>query len=404
MRSFYRYCRGYVKIYLMGLSPERFFNLCSSAGLEIWNVVSDKPGVSFCMDLSSFFRCRPYVKKAGVRLRVMKRCGLPFFLYRNRRRKLWAAGFLSFFLFLFGLSFFIWDIEYQGNTAYTDNQLEHTLEGLGIRCGMFKSRVSCDVLEESLREEYDGITWVSARVSGTRLYVHIKENEVPMEIVKADETPCDLVADSDAVVRSIVVRSGIPMVKAGDTVTKGQVLVSGRIPITDDAGTEVNSHYVHADADILGVRERIETKVISRLHPSETATGRIRKGLALKAGPVSFVWLLPNFRKTQWNTVTSYRQIELFGDFVLPFHIGLIDSTEVSVSEDFYTEEELSLLASGYEREVMENLMEKGVHIIENDVKILVNGSVCRFTVTLQTEESIKSMSQQGEEQFNEHN
>ena len=102
--------------------------------------------------------------------------------------------------------------------------------------------------------------------------------------------------------------------------------------------------------------------------------------------------------------MTRYEQAELFGDFVLPLHLGLISSEEVSVSEDFYTEEELSLLASGYETEVMENLMEKGVHIIENNVKILVNGSVCRFTVTLKTEESIKSMSQQGEEQFNEHN
>ena len=404
MREFYRYLRGYVKVPLTGLSPERFFNLCSSAGLELWNVVSDKPGVSFCMDLSSFFRCRPYVRKSGVKLRVTGKQGFPFFLHRNRRRGLWAAGFSFFFFLLFGLSFFIWDIEYQGNTAYTDSQLGHTLDRLGVRCGILKTSVSCDELEEALREEYDGITWVSARVNGTRLYVHIKENEVPMEILKEDETPCDLVADADAVIQSIIVRSGIPMVKAGDAVTKGQVLVSGRIPITDDGGTEINAHYVHADADVIGLRERIETKAISCWHQTEVPTGNTRSGLALKAGPVSFVWLFPNFRNTTWNTVTRYEQAELFGDFVLPLHLGLISSEEVSVSEDFYTEEELSLLASGYETEVMENLMEKGVHIIENNVKILVNGSVCRFTVTLKTEESIKSMSQQGEEQFNEHN
>ncbi len=404
MRTFYRYCRGYVEAYITGLSPERFFNLCGAAGLEIWNIVSDKPGYSFFMDLPSFFRCKAYVKKAGVRLRIRRRFGLPFAVSRNRKRGLWACGFLAFFLFLFSLSFFVWDIEYRGNTLYTDNQLEHYLDSLGIRCGILKHTVSCDALEEALREEYEGITWVSAQVSGTRLYVHIKENEVPLEIPVKDETPCDLIADSDAVISSIVVRSGIPMVKAGDTVEKGQVLVSGRIPITDDAGTEVAAHYVHADADITGVRQRTEEKLISCWYQTRIPTGKARKGLTLKAGTAAFVWLFPNVRKTEWDTVTYARQLELFGDFVLPVHLGVIESREVSVSEAFYTENQLSALASAYESEVMENLMEKGVHIIENNVKILVNGSVCRFVVTLQTEESIKSMSQQGEEQFNEHN
>ena len=60
-------------------------------------------------------------------------------------------------------------------------------------------------------------------------------------------------------------------------------------------------------------------------------------------------------------------------------------------------EEELSALAAAYQSEVSENLIEKGVHIIENNVKILVNGSTCRFEVTLQTEESIK-VETQGEQ------
>lgn len=59
-------------------------------------------------------------KKAGVRLFLRKKYGLPFFLFRNRKRKPLAAGFVCFFLFLYGLSFFIWDISFEGNLRFTD--------------------------------------------------------------------------------------------------------------------------------------------------------------------------------------------------------------------------------------------------------------------------------------------
>ena len=311
---------------------------------------------------------------------------------------------MAFFCLLFGLSFFLWDIEYQGNTAYTDSQLAHSLNRMGIHCGMLKRNISCEDLETALREEYNGITWVSARISGTRLYVHIKENEVRMDLPEADTTPCDLIAGMDAVITRIVVRSGIPLVKTGDTVQKGQLLVQGRIPITDDSGTEIAAHAVCSDADILGICVREEEKVISRWHRVEQPTGRKRNGMSVLAGPVQFFWLLPGKKNSNWNTVINYRKAELLGDFVLPVTLGRIESEEVSVSEAYYTEEELSRLASAYQSEVIENLMEKGVQIIENNVKILVNGSVCKFRVTMKTEEPIQKRTQQGEQTANEHN
>ena len=51
--------------------------------------------------------------------------------------------------------------------------------------------------------------------------------------------------------------------------------------------------------------------------------------------------------------------------------------------------------------------MEKGVQIIENNVKILVNGSSCRFEVNMQTEEPFKTetnVETQGEQPDDEHN
>lgn len=407
MKFLRRFWSGSVRIQMTGQSPERFFNLCAASGLDIWDVIFSKGNYIFSMGIRDFFSSRPYAKKAKIRLRIQRKLGLPFFLYKNRKRKLWAAGFLCFFMLLYTLSFFVWDIGYQGNVMYTDDELSHFLDTLGIRCGIMKNQVSCEELEAALRNQYNGITWVSARLSGTKLYVHVKENDVPLEIPVKDTTPCDLTADADGTITSMIVRSGIPMVKPGDEVVKGQILVSGAIPITDDGGTVVAEHYVHSDADIMARRTRQETKDISLWHGREEKTGRVRKGLMTNIGGHSFVYLLPNFRNTEWRTVTEIRQVRLFGDFYLPVELGLITSQEVCSYDEKYTEKELEELGEAYKNEVAEKLMEKGVQIIENNVKILVNGSSCRFEVNMQTEEPFKTetnVETQGEQPDDEHN
>lgn len=393
MRFFRHFCFGCVKVRLTGLSPERFFNLCGSADMEIWNVRFAGGGYELCMGIRDFFSCRPYAKKAKVRLRILEKFGLPFFLHKNRGRKLWAAGFAAFFVLLYVLSLFVWDIEYQGNLTYTDDELGHFLESMEITCGIKKTRVSCEGLEEALRNQFEGITWVSARLSGTRLYVQVKENEVTLQLPEKDDTPCDLTASEGGVITSMVVRSGIAQVRAGDTVEKGQILVSGRVPITDDSGEAVAEHLVRADADIVArVRKTVERNE-SLWHRREERTGRVRYGLFLDASGHAFVWLFPNFRKTEWKTVTEEKKLRLFGDFYLPVDYGLITSFEVSPYDEKYTEAELSRMAEQYKTEISENLMEKGVQIIENNVKILVNGSLCRFEAELVTEEPIEERS-----------
>ena len=60
----------------------------------------------------------------------------------------------------------------------------------------------------------------------------------------------DIVASEDGVISSIITRNGIPQVKAGDTVEKGQILVSGAVPVYDDGQNIVKYQIYEADADI----------------------------------------------------------------------------------------------------------------------------------------------------------
>ena len=85
-----RYAGGYLKVRMTGLTSERFLNLCMARGITLWELSrSDREALCFFISIKDFRRIGPLVKKAGVHVKITGRFGLPFFLYRNRRRKLY---------------------------------------------------------------------------------------------------------------------------------------------------------------------------------------------------------------------------------------------------------------------------------------------------------------------------
>lgn len=380
---------GYVLIRLSGYSPERFLNLCGANGIEVWNVQYQGGTYRFFMTTKGYRASKPLVKKARVRLRIQKKLGLPFFLYKNRKRKLLFIGFASFFLLLHGMSMFVWDISFEGNLQYTDEMLLRYFEDQDVRYGMYKNKISCDDLESGLRNRFSEITWVSARVSGTRLLVKIKENEVISTIPEKDERPCDIVAAAPGTITKMIVRQGIAQVSIGDEVEAGQVLVSSAVPITNDSEELVRTEYVHADADIYGETQHTYTKSFPSLHQVRVKTGKMRRGFWVKAGTWDLVFLLPGKKDSLWTFVTEEKQFKIFEDFYLPLYLGKIEGEEYDVYEGYYTENEKKQIAQQIHQQFLEELMEKGVHIIENNVKILGDESVCRIEGNAVTEESL---------------
>lgn len=91
---------GIVRLNMRGTSPERFLNLCTLAGLNVWQVKKEQANLLFYMEIRDFKRCAPLARKAGVRLHIVEKRGLPVFLWRNRKRKGWAVSFVLFFLLL----------------------------------------------------------------------------------------------------------------------------------------------------------------------------------------------------------------------------------------------------------------------------------------------------------------
>lgn len=385
-----QYIRGYLRIRISGYSAERFLNACSHRGIRLWDMKSSNESYEMSISIRGFRRIKPIVRKTGARVTIIRRIGLPFFLYRYRKRKSFFAGAVFCLFLIYTLSRFIWSIDIRGNLTRTDETLLEFLQTQNVHGGMRISDIDCSRIVKDIRKEYNDIIWVSASIEGTKLIIQVKENE-DAEIVKTggeetpSEGPLDIVADKDCVITGIITRKGVPQIQEGAQVKSGDILVSGQVPVMNDAGEITGYHYQESDADIFGQMSLDYQDTHSLTYEKKEAAGLKKTEEYLRIGDfrIGFGGIKNNYD----NFVLYSEEIpfKLFDNFYLPISVGERKAVPYLSSEEAYGKDELQGILSGRFREYCEDLEKKGVEIIQNDVKIYTGSkeAVAKGTLTV---------------------
>ena len=414
-----------MKVRIDGRGMERFFNIAAQRGIVIEKIETKeipaaeydgnrhdrydnhvekkelekedkKQGKTVCFEISprNFKRLKPIARKTDVRLRITEKHGFPFWLILGRRRSLWAGGLAAFFLLIYLSSFYVWDISFDGNHRFTDEMLLHFMDAIPVQCGMRKKEISCGDLEKQIRNAFPEIGWVSAELTGTRLTVHVRENDGILKAETGSDAPCELTAGSDGTVTKIIVRNGIVRVKAGD------ILVSGKLPIYDDSETLVKTNLVHADAEVYAETTRTVTWKIPVAEEIRAGTGKKRMGVFFKFLDTEFCFLMPDLKKeSSWELFMEESQLRFSKNFYLPVYGGILAAREYIPYEKVLTKSEVSDSADRYLNEYMQNLTEKGIQILGSDVKIERSESHWKIHGTLTVVEDIAKESPMPEDQ-----
>lgn len=327
--------------------------------------------VYFWTSPRNFKRLKPIARKTDVRLRITEKHGFPFWLLLGRRRSLWVGGLAAFFLLICLSSFYVWDISFEGNHRFTDETLLHFMATVPVQCGMRKSRISCTELEKRIRNAFPEISWVSAELTGTRLTIHLRENNRILQARLEPESPCELTAGTDGTVTRIIVRNGKARVKVGDTVKAGDVLVSGELPLYDDFEALVKINKVHADAEVYAKTTRTVEWKCPETKEIRARTGKRRRGIFFKFLDLEFCFLTPGLKKENtWELFMEEFQLKLSKNFYLPVYGGILTAEEYVPYEKVLTEAEISESADRYLNEYLQNFTEKGIQILGSDVRI----------------------------------
>ncbi len=182
-------------------------------------------GISLRLCLPTARALRDVCAEYGIPLTLLGEGGLPLLLRRlSRRLGLLLGAFLGVVLYLLAQSVF-WDIRVSGNQNVSDRAVRESLAACGLTVGTPIRGFEADVTENNVLLYDRRLAWLSVNRKGTVAYVEVREAVKPPE--QKPDSPRDLVASRGGVIEYIELESGNVRVRAGQTVSAGQVLVSG---------------------------------------------------------------------------------------------------------------------------------------------------------------------------------
>ena len=243
---------GYVRFSAQGAMPERLMNLAAREGIAVWGM-KRRDGVLYANVASRFYvRLPRLARRAGVKIRLRKKVGLPFRLIKYRRRAGLPIGVVLFVITLYSMSFFLWNVEVTGPEKLSEQTLRTVLSEMGVKPGAYRGGLDTQLLANRLMTEIPELSWAALNIIGGNAYLEVRELEKGKEVVPEEE-PCNLKAARDGIIRSIEATDGFPGVRVGEAVVEGEVLVSGIWE--DEAG---NSMLLHATGSVIAQTYRTE--------------------------------------------------------------------------------------------------------------------------------------------------
>ena len=365
---------GYLRICIKGGSAERFLNVCAGRGIRLWNLERTEENLCFDLCLSAFYHLHPIIRKTKVKVVILERKGLPFLMNRFRNRWVFFLGALLAVSAWLISTRFLWSMEFSGNVKITSDQLKRFLEERGVCLMVPLGSIRVTELELALYDEFADVTWNSIRILGTALIVDVKERDVPQgQKEKQSHLGMNLISSGDGKITDMIVRKGVPKVKQGDEVKKDQILVEGRVPVMNEDGTVREWLLTEPDADVW-VERKLQYEDCESLYYLETVPGSRKKtGYRFSFLGKEYYTVEKSvfYRESILETDVTPKLLQRLG---MPIRIGKITHGEVGVTLRKRDEDEAKEQSLIKILKFLTTLEEKGVQIIEKDVKISIEG------------------------------
>ncbi|MBE5781399.1 MAG: hypothetical protein E7328_06235 [Clostridiales bacterium] len=226
MSKLWRILTGYVSIKAAIPRLSRFLAMCKNKGIPLYDFC-DLGGGKYAFTAS-------YVHHAAV-MELLNQCGadgiqqtrrglLPKVLQLRFRMGL-IAGTALVLLLAAGLSPFVWFIRIAGPSDLS-MRVTKDLQTMGITPGTPWSKVDMNAINNRLMLSYDDVSYLILSRKGVTLLGEVYPTKEPEPFIDASRT-CDIVAERSGVIQTITAYEGTPMVKAGDVVKTGDVLIEG---------------------------------------------------------------------------------------------------------------------------------------------------------------------------------
>ena len=300
------FINGYVNITVEGYYIERFINICNTKKIELWNLKrKNSILLNASVDIARFKELRDVCKKTKCKIKINKKKGLPFTIKKYKKRKVFLILLLVLLLIIFILAQFVWNIEIQGADNIPREEILALVQENGLAVGKLKNSVDTKEVINKIRLERDDIAWAGIEMEGTNVIIKLVEADEKPEIVNEDEY-CNIVSNKNGIITKVTARNGTPLVKEGDLVQEGDILIAGWLE-----GKYTGKQYVHSQGEIQAkvwytTTQRVELKEVQK---KETGNSENKYSLKINNFQINFNKSIPNFEK--YDTIDASKKLKL---------------------------------------------------------------------------------------------
>ena len=254
--NFKAYKKGILTLQIETFMPEKFINLLWRNGVYI-KKIKKRNIASLIMEvnLKDYEKIKELSDKTKTKIKILNRRGIVFSFIKYKKRSAFFIGGIAFVFIVYFLSTFIWEIQIVTQHNVSPFEIREQLKSIGVIIGINKDKLDLKKIESSIVNNNENIMWVKVRTEGSKLTVNISERTIPPVIVQ-DNTPDNVVAKKDGQIVRVYATSGTTIIKPGDIVKTGQLLVKG------EQGKEGSVYQVHASGTVIAKTYYEEIKVV----------------------------------------------------------------------------------------------------------------------------------------------
>lgn len=217
---------GWVRVRLLGaVSGKRLSEV--SARMRVKAVRAVRGGMEMDVRANDLNELRKVLYGAGLHMRIVRRYGIVRVRAGARRKASLIMAACCAVLVLWGLAQTVFAVSVVGaRDTVQEMQMRGVLDEFGVKVGMFASNIDKEGIAGEVMARFPGLTFAMVRRQGLSVELYVVQATHAPEVYDPSQ-PVDVVATYSGLVTKIVVLSGEGLVKPGDTVVKGQVLIAG---------------------------------------------------------------------------------------------------------------------------------------------------------------------------------
>lgn len=377
------YILGYVNIEVEGYFIERFINICNSKKIFLWNMKRKHSTIiRVNIGIRDFKRIKEVAKKTKCRVKIQKKRGIPFILHKYKKRKIFAIFFILLIIAVIALSNFIWNIEVTGNNKISTEEIIKDLADDNFKIGTSKTNLNTKNIIDKIRLKRSDLAWMGIEIKGTNAVVKIVEADLKPDIIKEEEY-CNIVATKDAMIVKINAQNGTAVVKEGDIVTKGTVLIQGWLE-----GQFTGIRYVHANGEVQAKVWYSQKISVPLKQSKKIKTGKEESKYSVKINnfEINLPKGVPKFQN--YDTIDTSKKLKLFSDFYLPIEINKKTYQEYEEQEITYSIEEAKELGITQADESLKEQID-GKQVTNKKINVEQTGNNIEVEVIYEVQESI---------------